>query len=114
MADLLGLGGPLAGRQGASGAAAAGDVAEKVQNLIAAVEHLLDKLEFPRSIAELGIAEDEYERAIPDLAAAAFDDPSWRSNPRMPLVTELVDLFRLAYRGRGQRAEPEKEYAQAR
>jgi acetaldehyde dehydrogenase/alcohol dehydrogenase len=87
VADLLGLGGDT--------------VAEKVQNLVTATEQLLDRLEIPRSIAELGISEQEFERAIPDLAKIAFDDPSWRSNPRMPLVNELIALFWSAYRGRG-------------
>jgi hypothetical protein len=32
----------------------------------------------------------------------AFDDPSWRSNPRMPLMPELAELFWQAYRGRGR------------
>jgi acetaldehyde dehydrogenase/alcohol dehydrogenase len=88
VADLLGLGGRT--------------VEEKVKNLITAVEQLLDELGFPRSIADLGIGKDEFERAIPDLIKLAFDDPSWRSNPRMPLITELADLFRKAYEGRGQ------------
>ena len=87
MADLLGLGGNT--------------VEEKVRKLIAALEQLLDQLGFPRSIAELGIAKEEFERALPDLVKAAFDDPSWRSNPRMPLMGELVELFWKAYRGRG-------------
>ena len=87
VADLLGLGGDT--------------VAEKVTNLVTATEQLLDRLEIPRSIAELGISEEEFERAMPDLAKIAFDDPSWRSNPRMPLVSELVELFWSAYRGRG-------------
>ena len=38
---------------------------------------------------------------MPDLTKLAFDDPSWRSNPRMPLMSELADLFWEAYRGRG-------------
>jgi acetaldehyde dehydrogenase/alcohol dehydrogenase len=87
IADLLGLGGHT--------------VEEKVQKLIAAVEELLDRLDFPRSIAELGISEEEFERALPELTAVAFEDPSWGSNPRMPLMSELVDLFRKAYQGRG-------------
>jgi hypothetical protein len=37
---------------------------------------------------------------MPDLVKIAFDDPSWRSNPRMPLLSELGDLFWSAYRGR--------------
>ncbi|MGZ4839479.1 MAG: bifunctional acetaldehyde-CoA/alcohol dehydrogenase, partial [Terriglobales bacterium] len=87
MADLLGLGG--------------GTVEEKVNHLIAAVEQLLDRMAMPRSIAELGISKEEFERALPDLTRLALEDPSGRSNPRMPLVSELAELFWSAYRGRG-------------
>jgi acetaldehyde dehydrogenase/alcohol dehydrogenase len=87
MADLLGLGGDT--------------IAEKVKNLVAATEQLLDRLEVPRSIAELGISKEEFEPAVPDLVKIAFDDPSWPTNPRMPLLSELADLFWEAYRGRG-------------
>jgi acetaldehyde dehydrogenase / alcohol dehydrogenase len=38
---------------------------------------------------------------VPDLVKIAFDDPSWRSNPRMPLMSEMVELFWKAYEGRG-------------
>ena len=88
MADLLGLGGTT--------------TEEKVANLIAAVNQLLDQLGFPRSIAELGISKEDFEKAMPELIKNAFDDPSWRSNPRMPLMTELTELFMSAYIGRGQ------------
>jgi hypothetical protein len=37
---------------------------------------------------------------MPELVKIAFDDPSWRSNPRMPLLSELAELFWSAYRGR--------------
>jgi acetaldehyde dehydrogenase/alcohol dehydrogenase len=102
VADLLGLGGAT--------------VTEKVNNLVLATEQLLNRLEIPRSIAGLGISEEEFNRAMPELAKVAFDDPSWRSNPRMPLVGELVELLWKAYRGRGLREaskgtemSPEKE-----
>ena len=49
----------------------------------------------------MGISKEEFERAVPELAKIAFDDPSWRSNPRMPLMSELVELFWSAYQGRG-------------
>jgi acetaldehyde dehydrogenase/alcohol dehydrogenase len=88
VSDLLNLGGET--------------VAEKVGNLVAAISSLLDKLDMPRSIAELGISAEEFESAVPDLVKAAFDDPSWRpTNPRMPLMTELGELLWAAYRGRG-------------
>ncbi len=88
IADLLGLGG--------------GTVEEKVGKLIAATEDLLDRLAIPRSIAALGISQEEFEQAVPGLVKTAFDDPCWRpTNPRMPLIRELVDLLQRAYRGRG-------------
>jgi len=87
IADLLGLGGHT--------------VEEKVKNLVAATEELLDQLGFPRSISDLGISKEEFERAMPELTKLAFDDPSWRSNPRMPLISELAELFWKAYQGRG-------------
>jgi len=92
VADLLGLGGDT--------------VPRKVNNLVMAIEQLLDRLAVPRSIAELGISEEEFQRAMPDLAKTAFDDPSWHSNPRMPLVSELVELFWKAYRGRSGAGAP--------
>lgn len=88
VADLIGLGGSTTG--------------EKVENLILAIEQLLDRLDVPRSIADLGISREDFEKAVPELAKAAFDDPSWLSNPRMPLVTELAELFWKAYEGRGR------------
>ncbi len=76
-------------------------IEEKVKNLVAATEQLLDQLGIPRSIADLGISKEEFEQAMPELTKLAFDDPSWRSNPRMPLMTELAELFWKAYQGRG-------------
>jgi acetaldehyde dehydrogenase / alcohol dehydrogenase len=91
VADLLGLGGQT--------------TAEKVNRLIQRVEQLLDQLEIPRSIADLGVSKEEFAQAVPELVKIAFDDPSWRSNPRMPLMGELSELFWKAYAGRGV-AEP--------
>jgi acetaldehyde dehydrogenase / alcohol dehydrogenase len=42
----------------------------------------------------------EFEAALPEVAEAAFMDPSMRTNPRMPLVAELVDLLRAGWTGR--------------
>jgi len=87
IADLLDLGGHT--------------VEEKVKNLVVSTEELLDQLGFPRSIADLGISREDFEREMPVLTKLAFDDPSWRSNPRMPLMRELEELFWKAYEGRG-------------
>jgi len=95
VADLLGLGGQT--------------VDDKVTKLIAATEQLLDRLEFPKSIADLGIAKEDFERALPEMVKMAFSDPSCRSNPRMPLMQEIVELFWKSYRGRGAASGPRQE-----
>jgi acetaldehyde dehydrogenase/alcohol dehydrogenase len=101
MADLLGLEGEA--------------VEEKCKKLVAAIEELLDKVEMPKSIAALGIAREEFEAAIPDLVKAAFDDPSWRpTNPRMPVMNELVELLWAAYEGRGRVRDEKADAATAR
>ncbi len=92
VADLLGLGGST--------------IEEKVDRLIGATERLLDQLGFPRSIAALGISEAAFAPAVPEMVKTAYDDPSWRSNPRMPLLNELAELFWKAYHGRRFAQEP--------
>lgn len=91
IADWLGLGGDT--------------IPENVDRLVVATEQLLDRLEIPNSIADLGITQQEFTQAVPGLAAIAFDDPSWRpTNIRMPLVSELADLLWQAYHGSARRA----------
>jgi acetaldehyde dehydrogenase/alcohol dehydrogenase len=70
------------------------------ERLFAQVDELLDAVEMPRSLAELGIEREQFEAALPDLTKAAFEDPSVRTNPRLPLVSELMDLLRAGYDGR--------------
>lgn len=76
------------------------DEADRREQLFARVDELLDVVEMPRSLAELGIARDVFEAAIPDLARAAFTDPSIRTNPRIPLLAELIELLWAGYDGR--------------
>ena len=61
--------------------------------LFDAVDELLDELAMPRTAAAAGIDPAAYRAAIPELAMAAFGDLSLRTNPRMPLVSELRELL---------------------
>ncbi len=72
------------------------------QVLFSRVDELLETVGMPKSLAELGIAREEFDAALPDLARAAFTDPSMRTNPRIPLLGELVDLLQAGYEGRGR------------
>lgn len=76
------------------------DEADRREQLFARVDDLLDTVEMPRSLVELGISREEFEAAIPDLARAAFTDPSIRTNPRIPMLAELVELLWAGYDGR--------------
>jgi acetaldehyde dehydrogenase/alcohol dehydrogenase len=77
---------------------------ESRQRLFQRVEDLLDRLKMPRSLREIGISEDEFLTALPQLAMTAFQDLSNRTNPRMPLVSEITTLLRLGYYGDGDHA----------
>jgi acetaldehyde dehydrogenase/alcohol dehydrogenase len=68
--------------------------------LFARVDELLETVGIPKSLAAAGVAEAEFEAALPELALAAFEDPSLRTNPRMPLLAELTALLRAAFAGR--------------
>jgi acetaldehyde dehydrogenase/alcohol dehydrogenase len=73
---------------------------ERRERFFRRVDELLDTVGIPRSLAEAGVSAAEFEAALPELARDAFEDPSLRTNPRMPLVVELVELLRAAWRGR--------------
>ena len=74
---------------------------ERRERLFARVEALLDDGRHRRARSpRLGVGQAEFEAALPELAEAAFMDPSMRTNPRMPLVAELVDLLRAGWAGR--------------
>jgi acetaldehyde dehydrogenase/alcohol dehydrogenase len=72
---------------------------ERRGRLFAHVDELLEAVEIPRSLEEAGVPRAEFEGALPDLARAAFMDPSIRTNPRIPLIAELVELLRDAFEG---------------
>lgn len=64
------------------------------ERFFARVDELLASVGMPRTLAEAGVPNEELEAALPDLTRMAFADPSVRTNPRIPLVAELADLFR--------------------
>ncbi|HYF27886.1 MAG TPA: bifunctional acetaldehyde-CoA/alcohol dehydrogenase [Baekduia sp.] len=75
------------------------DEAARRATFFARVDALLAEVGMPRSLAEWGVGREAFEAALPDLTRAAFDDPSMRTNPRIPLISELMELLRAAYEG---------------
>jgi acetaldehyde dehydrogenase/alcohol dehydrogenase len=72
---------------------------ERRERLFGAVDELLAAVGMPASLSELGVARGEFEAALPALADAAFADASLRTNPRMPLLSELVELLEAGWSG---------------
>ncbi|HSO98995.1 MAG TPA: bifunctional acetaldehyde-CoA/alcohol dehydrogenase [Solirubrobacteraceae bacterium] len=69
------------------------------ERLFSRVEQLLDDVDEPRSLQAVGVTHDQFEAALPDLARTAFMDPSIRTNPRIPLVKEVIELLRAGFVG---------------
>ncbi|OJZ75199.1 bifunctional acetaldehyde-CoA/alcohol dehydrogenase [Mycobacterium paraffinicum] len=72
---------------------------ESRARLFHGVDELLNRLNIPRSLREYGVDEEQYLAALPALAMTAFEDLSNRTNPRMPLVSEITALLRLGFYG---------------
>ncbi len=69
------------------------------ERLFARVDELLVEVEEPHSLAQAGVPREAFEAALPDLAKAAFSDPSIRTNPRIPMLREIVALLEAGYAG---------------
>ena len=72
---------------------------DRRERLFARVDQLLADVEEPRTLADCGVSRKEFEKALPDLARAAFMDPSIRTNPRIPMIKEVVELLMVGYSG---------------
>jgi acetaldehyde dehydrogenase/alcohol dehydrogenase len=70
---------------------------QRRERLFTRVSELLHDVGEPGTLAQAGVAKADFEAAVPDLARAAFTDPSVRTNPRIPLIAEIVDLLRAGF-----------------
>jgi len=75
---------------------------ERRSRLFERTDDLLRVLGMPPSLGAAGVDEPSFQEALPGLARSAFDDPSGRTNPRMPLLREIRDLLIAGYRDEGR------------
>lgn len=73
---------------------------EGVNSLIAAVRKLNQSLGIPERFQDLGFDPADFEAKVDGLADRAFEDQCTTANPRLPLVTELADVYRNAFYGK--------------
>ncbi|MCG8453124.1 MAG: bifunctional acetaldehyde-CoA/alcohol dehydrogenase [Spirochaetales bacterium] len=84
VADYLGLGGKTD--------------EEKVEKLLTAIDQLKAQLDIPADIASAGVDEKDFMASLDQMSEDAFDDQCTGANPRYPLITELTEMYRKAYR----------------
>ncbi len=72
---------------------------EGVESLIQAVIKLGKELNIPMSIEAQGVDKEEFESKVSYLAERAFEDQCTTANPKLPLVTELAEIYREAFKG---------------
>lgn len=73
------------------------DPEEHRRRLFTHVDELLSTVGIPRTLRAAGVDADEFEAAMPELLRLTFEDPSIRTNPRMPMLKELEALLWAAY-----------------
>ncbi|MDR1391845.1 MAG: bifunctional acetaldehyde-CoA/alcohol dehydrogenase [Clostridiales bacterium] len=68
-----------------------------VESLIWAVSKLMATLNMPKTFRECGIAEHDFMSKVSELAEKAYGDQCTNANPRMPLISELEQIYINAY-----------------
>ncbi len=72
---------------------------EKLENLIAAVEQLKERVGIKKTIRDYGIDEKDFLDRLDAMVEQAFDDQCTGANPRYPLMSEIKQIFLDAYYG---------------
>ncbi len=72
---------------------------EKLENLIAAVEALKDRVGIKKTIRDYGVDEKDFLDRLDAMVEQAFDDQCTGANPRYPLMSEIKQMFLDAYYG---------------
>ncbi|MFC0558323.1 bifunctional acetaldehyde-CoA/alcohol dehydrogenase [Halalkalibacter alkalisediminis] len=70
-----------------------------VESLVQAIIKLAKEMDIPMSIKDNGVDEKVFESKVDYLAERAFEDQCTTANPKLPLVTELAEVYRAAYKG---------------
>ena len=73
--------------------------AEKVENLIKALDELKEKVGIKKTIREYGIDEQNFLARLDEMVEQAFDDQCTGANPRYPLMSEIKQMYLNAYYG---------------
>lgn len=74
--------------------------ADKLEGLIKKIDELKDYVGIKKSIREYGVDEKYFLDTLDDMVEQAFDDQCTGANPRLPLMSEIKDMYLRAYYGK--------------
>ncbi len=72
---------------------------EKVENLIAALDALKEKIGIKKTIRDYVPNEEDFLNRLDSMTEQAFDDQCTGANPRYPLMSEIKQMYLNAYYG---------------
>lgn len=75
------------------------DDAEKLENLIKAIDELKAKVGIKPTIKDYNIDEKDFFDRLDEMTVQAFDDQCTGANPRYPLLSEIKQMYTNAYYG---------------
>ncbi|OPA81298.1 bifunctional acetaldehyde-CoA/alcohol dehydrogenase [Paenibacillus selenitireducens] len=73
---------------------------EGINSLINWIRDMNKQLGIPESFQAIGFDAKDFESRVDYLADRAFEDQCTTANPKLPLVTELADVYRNAFYGK--------------
>ena len=74
--------------------------ADKLEGLIKKIDELKAYVGIKKSIQEYGVDEKNFLDTLDDMVEQAFDDQCTGANPRLPLMSEIKDMYLRAYYGK--------------
>ncbi len=72
---------------------------DKLENLITAINDLKESVGIKKTIKDYGIDEKSFLETLDDMVEQAFDDQCTGANPRLPLLSEIKEMYLAAYYG---------------
>ncbi len=72
---------------------------ESLENLIREIDALKEKIGIKKTIREYGVDEQYFLEKLDEMSEQAFDDQCTGANPRLPLISEIKDMYLKAYYG---------------
>ena len=73
---------------------------EEIENLIKKIDELKEHIEIKKTIKDYGVDEKAFLDTLDEMSEMAYDDQCTGSNPRLPLISEIKEMYLKAYYGK--------------